>query len=373
MPQMAPTKLRELTRFDYGSALKSTDRASAGTFDVFGSNGVVGKHSEALITEPTIVIGRKGSVGAVTFAPSGGWPIDTTYFLAERKAHLDLRYLFYALSVSKLDRHTISTTIPGLNREKLYDTVIPLPFPDDPRRSLAEQKRIAAILDKADAIRRRRQEAARLADTLIPSVFYEMFGDPVGNPRRWPKSPLGSLCEIRRGSSPRPIEAFLNGPVPWIKIGDGTKGDLFYIESTEDTITKEGASRSVPVEPGALIVANSGVSLGFARIMKIAGCIHDGWLSLSELDPCLNKIFVLLLMNAYTDHLRRIAPSGTQPNLTTSIMKALEIPVPPRALQDDFERTTMRIQQRVEDTRVQVGKTDELFNSLVQRAFRGEL
>jgi len=286
-------------------------------------------------------------------------------------------YLFHWVRstsfVDEMVRLATGASYPAVSDRIVKNSSIPIPFPDDVRRSLAEQKRIATILNKADVIRRRRKQAASLTDMLIPSVFFEMFGHPVTNPKQWPKRALGALCEIRRGSSPRPIEAFLNGPVPWIKIGDGTKGDQFYIDSTEDTITEAGASKSVPVEPGALIVANSGVSLGFARIMKIAGCIHDGWLSLSELNDSLNKIFVLRLVNAYTDHLRRIAPSGTQPNLTTSIMKMLEIPVPPRSLQDEFEKVTLRIQRRVEAQKPQTEAMDDLFNSLVQRAFRGEL
>lgn len=104
-----------------------------------------------------------------------------------------------------------------------------------------------------------------------------MFGDPISNPRTWNKHNLSDLCRIRRGASPRPIEDYLGGTVPWIKIRDGAKGGSLYLSSTKDFVTPGGARKSVFLEKGYLIFANCGVSLGFARILKINGCIHDGW------------------------------------------------------------------------------------------------
>src|SRR5690606_10427539 len=122
---------------------------------------------------------RKGSVGEVIWAPKGGWVIDTAFYLERKKRErIDLRYSYYALKKANLASRTITTSIPGLNRDDLYQTKIPLP-------PLEEQKRIAAILDKAEAIRRKRQQAIKLADDFLRSVFLEMFGDPVTNPKGW--------------------------------------------------------------------------------------------------------------------------------------------------------------------------------------------
>ncbi|MDE5118302.1 MAG: restriction endonuclease subunit S, partial [Trichodesmium sp. St2_bin2_1] len=85
---------------------------------------------------------------------------------------LNLRFFFYALKNSNLERWTITTSIPGINRDDIYKTKIPLPPID-------EQRRIAAILDQADAIRRKRQKAIALTDELLRSTFLEMFGDLV--------------------------------------------------------------------------------------------------------------------------------------------------------------------------------------------------
>ena len=92
----------------YGKALKQEDRDQSGEAPVFGSSGQVGSHTASLTTLPTIILGRKGSVGALTWAPKGGWIIDTAYYLEikEKQQH-DLRYLFHAAFFKVLVASTI--------------------------------------------------------------------------------------------------------------------------------------------------------------------------------------------------------------------------------------------------------------------------
>ena len=222
-----------------------------------------------------------------------------------------------------------ATTAENIPVERLRALEVPLP-------PLLEQSRIAAVLDKVDELRRKREKSRALLNGLIDAAFIEMFGDPVRNDRAWHTQRLGEIATIRRGASPRPIRKFLGGTVPWIKIGDATSVDGLYIERTEEHVTEEGASKSVVLDPGAVVVANSGVSLGFARILRIRGCIHDGWLSIEQIDSSVRQIYFVCLINMLTAFLRDAAPSGTQPNLNTTIMRNLRIPLPPVGLQDRF-------------------------------------
>lgn len=161
-------RLGDLIWAHYGRALKQEDRDATGSAAVYGSSGEVGRHRDSLIQEPTIVVGRKGSVGAVTFAPNGGWVIDTAFFL-ERKnpSELDLRYLFHALRNADIAKDTITTSIPGLNRDDLLANSIRVPCID-------EQCRIAAILDKADSLYLKRQKAILLADEFLRSAYLDL-------------------------------------------------------------------------------------------------------------------------------------------------------------------------------------------------------
>lgn len=168
------------------------------------------------------------------------------------------------------------------------------------------------------------------------SRFIELFGDINTNDKNWDSQPLGELCTIVRGGSPRPIENFLGGDVPWIKIGDATKGDNVYLHTTKEHIIQDGVKKSRLVKSGSLIFANCGVSLGFARIITFDGCIHDGWLAMEDIDVRLDKVFLLQALNQMTDHFRKIAPAGTQPNLNTAIMKAYVQIIPPMELQKEY-------------------------------------
>lgn len=230
-------KLKELVIANYGKALKKENRDENGFVDVFGSAGYVGCHNEALFDNQTIVVGRKGSVGKVIWAPKGGWVIDTAYYLI-LKDHkkLDWRYLFYALQNSRLDSKTITTSIPGLNRNDFYDTEIPLP-------PLDEQKRIAAILDKADAIRRKRQQAIQIADDFLRSVFLEMFGDPVTNPKGFELGTIRNFVKTANyGTSGKASET--DGEYPILRMGNITYegswdfSNLKYIDLSEKEKSK---------------------------------------------------------------------------------------------------------------------------------------
>lgn len=94
----------------------------------------------------------------------------------------------------------------------------------------------------------------------------------------WKLKKLGDICFIRRGSSPRPIKNYLiqEGGMPWVKISDATEANGKFINSTAEQIKMEGVSKSVIVNPGDLILSNSGTA-GLPMFMGITACIHDGW------------------------------------------------------------------------------------------------
>ena len=199
-----------------------------------------------------------------------------------------------------------------------------------------KQDEIVNVLNKCKFVVDSRQKELLELDDLIKARFVEMFGDININDKNWKYEPLGELCTIVRGGSPRPIEQFLGGDVPWIKIGDATDGDSIYLNSTKEHIIQEGVKKSRLVKEGSLIFANCGVSLGFARIITFDGCIHDGWLAMEDIDERLDKVFLLQALNQMTEHFRAIAPAGTQPNLNTTIMKAYKQVIPPIELQREF-------------------------------------
>jgi len=238
-----------------------------------------------------------------------------------------------------------------------------------PVYSLEDQCAIVARLSKVEKIISNYQKEISLMDSLIKSRFVEMFGDININDKAWHCQPLGELCTIVRGGSPRPIESFLGGDVPWIKIGDATAGESIYIYSTKEHIIQDGVKKSRLIKAGSLIFANCGVSLGFARIITFDGCIHDGWLAMEDIDKKINKVFLLHSLNQMTDLFRETAPSGTQPNLNTAIMKSYQQIIPPLELQEKFIEFTDKTDKSKAVIQKSLDEAQLLFDSLMQEYF----
>jgi type I restriction enzyme, S subunit len=247
---------------------------------------------------------------------------------------------------------------------KLIVENIEIPLPD-----INIQHKIAArFLKLCNLISIRKQQLEKL-NQLGKSQFIEMFGDINANEKAWQTEPLGELCEIVRGGSPRPIEKYIGGTIPWIKIGDATDDDNIYLNSTKEHIIESGVKKSRVVKSGSLIFANCGVSLGFARIITFDGCIHDGWLAFENIDERLDKIFLLKALNLMTYHFREIAPAGTQPNLNTAIMKAYKQIIPPIELQREYIAFVQQVDKSKFTIQQSLDKLNILYKSLMQQYF----
>lgn len=266
---------------------------------------------------------------------------DVTYSVSPayhtyRISGIDSDYLRYCLQYRNKDMF-LRYVKRGSRQGKSIDLKRWLTY-EIPVYSDVQQNEIVKNLKISEKIIEKRKLQLKYLDDLISGRFVEMFGDININDKNWNCRPLRELCTIVRGGSPRPIEQFLGGDIPWIKIGDATDGDNIYLNSTKERIIQEGVKKSRLVKAGSLIFANCGVSLGFARIITFDGCIHDGWLAMEDIDDRLDKVFLLQSLNQMTEHFRAIAPSGTQPNLNTTIMKSYQQVIPPIEFQKEYIR-----------------------------------
>ena len=155
---------------------------------------------------------------------------------------------------------------------------------------------------------------------------------PFEIPDNWEWVRLGNVLDIARGGSPRPIKSFLtdspNG-INWIKIGDADKGGK-YIYSTKEKITPEGVSKSRMVYEGDFLLTNS-MSFGRPYILKTRGCIHDGWLVLSDQHQCYSKDFLYILLSssfAYNQFCEVVSGAVVK-NLNSDKVSNALFPLPP--------------------------------------------
>ena len=150
---------------------------------------------------------------------------------------------------------------------------------------------------------------------------------------------IGEIATICRGASPRPISQYVtdddNG-VNWIKIGDVSEEDI-YITRTAEKITLEGASKSRAVAPGDFILSNS-MSFGRPYLVDINGCVHDGWLIISDYQRHLHPLFFYYELRS--DLVQRqfdgSANGSCVKNLNSDLVRKVKIHIPPMTKQIEF-------------------------------------
>ncbi|MBE3670850.1 hypothetical protein BOO25_18135 [Vibrio navarrensis] len=364
--------LRELVTAHYGKALKKENRDENGDNQVFGSAGFVGNHNESLVHSQTIIVGRKGSVGKVIWAPDGGWIIDTAYYLTLNESEqLDWRYLYYALSVARLEKKTITTSIPGLNRDDFYDTEIPLP-------PLEEQKRIAAILDKADAIRQKRKQAIDLADEFLRSVFLDMFGDPVTNPKGWEVKEIDQVCtEIVDCVNRTAPTVDYETPYKMIRTTNirNHKIDLSSVRYVEKEVYEKWVRRLKP-EVGDVIFTREAPA-GEAGIINFKDSVFLGQRTM-HFRPESEKItstFLLyeLMAPGVQQQIARLSAGSTVTHLSVPECKKFKIRTPSLENQQRFTDIVDKVERSKNSLLASLEQSIELFHSLSQKAFSGQL
>lgn len=282
------------------------------------------------------------------------------------------RYLEYFLS-SPLVQNEIHNelqrggTRQALTFKQISEFKIPLP-------SLVEQERIADILERANEVRRKRQQATAFTEQFLRSAFLDMFGNPVTNPKGWPVKKMEELASVDRGKfTPRPRNdpRYYGGDFPFIQTGDLAKCDG-VLRTWTQTLNDEGVkvSREFPAGTVAIsIAANIGDTaiLGFDSYAtdSVVGIQVDGLMATAE--------YIEYWFRFQQELLKQRAPETAQKNINLQVLRPLPVPIPKLALQEEFALQYRGFEARRMRFNEAASKLDDLFNSLVQRAFKGKL
>ena len=283
---------------------------------------------------------------------------------------IDPCYLRHMLSdaLVQMEQHLHGATMKHVNRREFLATTIPLP-------PLDEQKRIAGILDAADALRAKRREALAELDTLLQSTFLDMFGDPVTNPMGWDAPPLAAFCKTGTGGTPsrgkmqRYYEA---GTIPWVKSGELREQ---VITSTGEYITetalKETSVKLVPKD--ALLLALYGATVGRLGILGTQATTNQAVCHIIPNSLRADLRYMFYSLSNQVSYLVGRGVGGAQPNISQGIIKSLPIPLPPLDLQNRFATIVESVEQQKARQCAHLAELDTLFASLQSRAFRGDL
>jgi type I restriction enzyme S subunit len=242
---------------------------------------------------------------------------------------------------------------------------------------LADQKRIAAILDQAEALQAKRRQALVKLNSLNQSIFLEMFGDPLENPHRFPTS---FLAEIIDPSRPVTYGILMPGPdqeggVPYVRVVDMKDGeiDLTAVRRTTTAIAKE-YQRST-LRKGDLLLSIRG---HVGRLAVVPHALDSANITQDTARLSITRAKTRFICESLrTPSLQRWMAKYTKGVAVRGInlgdVKQMPIIVPPVSLQEDFEARVSKVERMRTFQKASLAKLDELFVSLQQRAFRGEL
>jgi type I restriction enzyme S subunit len=197
-------------------------------------------------------------------------------------------------------------------------------------------------------------------------------------PETWKLVVVDQLSFVVRGASPRPAgdPKYFGGNIPWITVGELTKDDDVYLDEVPLFVTEEGKKASRFIERGTFLLTNSGATLGVPKITRIAGCINDGSVALLFLNDTLKK-YLYYFFASITNRLRQINQGAAQPNLNTTIIRNLVVPLPPdgeqKAIIAEIENrlSSVTSTMRIVDTNL---RRSEIFRqSILKQAFSGRL
>lgn len=326
-----------------------------------------------LIPENTLLLSFKLTLGRTAITKI---PLRTNEAIAALIPKTDkcnikyLKYYFEFFDFIKFASNDFKVKGLTLNKNKLANIPIPVP-------PLQEQEKIVERIQIATRSIDSKLKNIENQMFLVKNLFESYVNKTVHSNEI--KGVLGDFITIQRGGSPRPIGKYLTNDkdgLNWIKISDATNSSK-YIKETKQKITKDGLNKTREVKPGDFLLSNS-MSFGRPYIMKISGCIHDGWLKLSEYEKYFDIDFLYYFLGSRDifQKFNKSSRGSTVQNLNTSIVSSIEVGIPSLEKQRNISQKIMNFEKEIEKYSKSLFELDSLYKnlnlSLLQKEFSYE-
>lgn len=319
-------------------------------FPVYGANGKIGYFDSYTHEFPTILITCRGATcGTINICEPRSYANGNAMALDGLSEDVDLFFLKYFLEHRKLNDVISGSAQPQITGQGLSKVKIPLP-------PLETQKRIAQILDDANALRQKTKKLLEEYDTLAQSIFLDMFGDPVTNPKGWEKIKLGEITNMKAGKfvAASEISSEKNSKLYPCYGGNGLRG---FVKS----YTHQGKF---------VLIGRQGALCGN---VKIADGVFHATEHAIVCTPNIEYDTLWLFFLLDIVNLNKYATGAAQPGLNVGNLVKLEMPFAPIELQKLFSKKIALIEKQKELAKQELAESEDLFNCLLQKAFKGEL
>lgn len=334
---------------------------------------------EYVIYNGDILIGMDGDFNAKVWKDGTALLNQRVCKLVVDEEKLNKNYMLHYLNIElkNIQRKTTFTTVKHLSAKSIEAIRIPLPSPSD-------QFRIANVLNQAKMLIANRKESIKALDELLESTFLEMFGDPVKNAMGWNRDNLKNLCEfITKGTTPKGndiFKIFNKELVPFIKVyhisKDGSINFNYNPSFISQTTHKEYLRRSI-VYPNDILMNIVGPPLG--KIGLVPNTFQE-WnvnqaIAIFRCGVSLDPRYLLFTLKSrnFCDSIIKMAVGVRQLNLSLEQCREINIPVPPLQLQNQFAAVVEKVEAIKTKYIQSLANLEDLYVSLSQRAFKGEL
>jgi type I restriction enzyme S subunit len=374
---MRSTELRDPTRsaaeeFVYVD-ISSVDNRSK---SIVGAKRMLGKEApsrarKVIRRDDVLVSMVRPNLNAVALVPSElDMEICSTGFAVLRPSEkISSRFLFAfvrsPIFIDQLLSKIKGANYPAVSESDVKGVHVPLP-------PLTKQVQVVNLLDEADAMRKLRAEANRRVANLIPALFSEMFGDPTTNSRNLPVSEFGSLCKVVGGGTPSKKQpAYWTGKIPWVSPKDMSDDE---VHDSKDHISehaiKESATNLIPTG-SILVVTRSGIlkhTLPVA-INSVPVTINQDIKAFVPAGGCESTFLAAQLRVLAPAILDTVRVGATVQNLETDALKRLSMLWPPLSLQKEFAARVSKLRELEAGQAASRQRLDDLFQSMLHRAF----
>jgi type I restriction enzyme S subunit len=247
---------------------------------------------------------------------------------------------------------------------------IPLP-------PLAEQRRIAEVLDRAETLRAKRRAALAQLDSLTQSLFLDLFGDPVSNPHKWPDPTLGGLLAFQQYGPRFYNESYSANGIRIVRITDLSEEGVLDFSSMPRLVVSDDDREKYALRPGDLIFARTGATVGKVALIQPNDppCIAGAYFITMRFKDSLVPIYARAVLTAPSVRaiVAKRSRQAAQQNFSGPGLRQLPMPLPPIDLQREFARRVQLVEKLKTSQRASLADLDALFGALQHRAFHGEL
>lgn len=346
-----------------------------GLYPIYGSGGIMGYANDYLCEAGTTIIGRKGSINNPIYVSSRFWNVDTAFGLCPGE-QLDNCFFYYFCFNYNFFKHNKATTIPSLTKTDLLRIKISYP-------PLPIQKKIAEILDAADSLRQKDQQLIEHYNSLSQSLYLDMFGDPAYNHKNWNIVELGRHIEYLGDIGSNGSNAMVAKNLVMVdsedyalmirtvnlNSNDFSKKVKYISKETYNFFAKS------KIYGGEIIMNKIGSAGKFWMMPKLNRPVSLGLNQFVIRLKNLNSLFLYHYLS--TQYLKLKIESRTRGAVTKSItksaVKTLPLMYPSIELQNQFAEHIKSIEAQKQQAQASLKKSTELFNGLLQKAFKGEL